>query len=46
MNDIEMLSLVTNSVAIGNARPEVKEICKYETDICANDGVLQILKQL
>lgn len=46
MNDIEMLSLVTNSVAIGNARPEVKEICKYETDTCANDGVLQILKQL
>lgn len=28
MNDVGMLSSVTNSVAIGNARQEIKDICK------------------
>lgn len=46
MNDICMLSVVTNSVAIGNARQEVKEICRYKADTCSNDGVLRILKML
>lgn len=46
MNDMEMLSLAPNSVAIGNARKEVKEICRYETAPCYEDGVLQILKRL
>ena len=46
MNDIGMLTEVPNSVAIGNARQEVKDICKYIADTNANDGVLQILKKL
>lgn len=46
MNDMGMLTLVPNSVAIGNAREEVKAVCKYVADTNANDGVLQILNQL
>ena len=46
MNDIGMLTEVPNSVAIGNARQEVKDICKYIADTNANDGVLQILRKL
>ena len=46
MNDIGMLTCVPNSVAIGNARQEVKKICKYMADTNTNDGVLQILKML
>lgn len=46
MNDMGMLTCVPNSVAIGNARQEVKDVCKYIADTNANDGVLQILKML
>ena len=46
MNDLGMLTSISNSVAIGNAREEVKNICKYVADTSENDGVLQILKQL
>lgn len=46
MNDICMLSIVTNSMAIGNAVQEVKDICRYTADTCMNDGVLQVLKRL
>ncbi|MBR5579520.1 MAG: HAD family hydrolase [Lachnospiraceae bacterium] len=46
MNDLGMMGAITNSVAIGNARDEVKAVCKYQADTCSNDGVLQILKQL
>ena len=46
MNDIGMLTCVPNSVAIGNAREEVKAVCKYVADTNANDGVLQILRKL
>lgn len=46
MNDYGMLSLIPNSVAIGNARREIKEICRYVADSNRNDGVLQILEQL
>lgn len=46
MNDLGMLTCVPNSVAIGNAREEVKAVCKYVADTNANDGVLQILKKL
>ena len=46
MNDMGMLTCVPNSVAIGNAREEVKAVCKYVADTNANDGVLQILKKL
>ena len=46
MNDMGMLTSIPNSVAIGNAREEVKAVCKYVADTNANDGVLQILKKL
>lgn len=46
MNDMGMLRQVPNSVAIGNARKEVKEVCRYIADTYENDGVLQILKKL
>ena len=46
MNDMGMLTSVPNSVAIGNAREEVKAVCKYIADTNANDGVLQILNKL
>ncbi|MGN1313468.1 MAG: HAD family hydrolase [Lachnospiraceae bacterium] len=46
MNDYGMLSLLPNSVAIGNARREIKDICRYIADTNVNDGVLKILKQL
>ena len=46
MNDIGMLTAVPNGVAIGNARQEVKDVCKYIADTNVNDGVLQILKKL
>ena len=46
MNDMGMLTCVPNSVAIGNARQEVKDVCKYIADTNSNDGVLQILKKL
>ena len=46
MNDMGMLTCVPNSVAIGNAREEVKAVCKYVADTNVNDGVLQILKKL
>ena len=46
MNDMGMLTCIPNSVAIGNARQEIKDVCKYVADTNANDGVLQILKKL
>ena len=46
MNDMGMLTCVPNSVAIGNAREEVKAVCRYVADTNVNDGVLQILKRL
>lgn len=46
MNDMGMLTCVPNSVAIGNARQEIKDVCKYIADTNSNDGVLQILKKL
>lgn len=46
MNDYGMLSFIPNSVAIGNARQEIKNISRYVADTNENDGVLQILKRL
>lgn len=39
LNDISMLKFAGLSVAMGNARPEVKEICKTETLDNGHDGV-------
>lgn len=43
-NDMGMLSLVEHSVAIGNAREEVKQSCKYVAKTCHENGVLEFLK--
>ena len=37
-NDLPMLESVANSVAMGNAVPEVKAVCKYQTGVCEEDG--------
>lgn len=46
MNDVEMLKQAYYSFAIGNARPEVKEIARFQADTNVRDGVLKILKLL
>lgn len=46
MNDLGMLKSVTNSVAVGSARQEVKDASRFVCDTQPNHGVLQILKQL
>lgn len=46
LNDIEMLKQAYYSFAIGNARPEVKAIARFEADTNVNDGVLKVLKLL
>ncbi|MDD3206221.1 MAG: HAD family hydrolase [Lachnospiraceae bacterium] len=46
INDMEMLALAEYSVAIGNARAEVKNVVKYIADTNENDGVLKELKKL
>ena len=35
---LPMLESVANSVAMGNAVPEVKAVCKYQTGVCEEDG--------
>lgn len=46
MNDLEMMQQGYYSFAVGNARPEVKEAARFQTDTNINDGVLKILKLL
>lgn len=46
MNDIEMMRQAYYSFAVGNARPEVKEAARFQTDINVRDGVLKVLKLL
>lgn len=46
MNDIEMMNQAYYSFAVGNARPEVKEAARFQTDINVRDGVLKVLKLL
>lgn len=46
LNDIEMMNQAYYSFAIGNARPEVKQIARFQTDTNVRDGVLKILKCL
>ena len=46
LNDIEMLKQAYYSFAVANARPEVKEAARFETDSNVQDGVLKILKFL
>lgn len=44
LNDIEMLSFVHNSVAMGNALEEVKQVAKYVTSSVEEDGILKGLE--
>jgi Cof subfamily protein (haloacid dehalogenase superfamily) len=44
LNDIEMLSTVKNSVAMGNAEDQVKEVAKYVTKSVEDDGIMHGLK--
>lgn len=46
LNDMEMLQQVYYSFAIGNARAEVKDICRFQADTNVRDGVLKVLKLL
>lgn len=46
LNDIEMLQEAYYSVAIGNAREEVKKAARFVADTNVNDGVLKELKKL
>ncbi len=38
-NDISMLERVEHSVAMGNAKEEIKAICKFVTHTNLNNGV-------
>ncbi|MCL7748371.1 Cof-type HAD-IIB family hydrolase [Halalkalibacter alkaliphilus] len=44
LNDIEMLSQITNSVAMGNAHDKAKEAARYITNDVDEDGILHGLK--
>ncbi|MBE5803864.1 MAG: HAD family hydrolase [Clostridiales bacterium] len=46
LNDVEMLSHCPNSVAMGNAHPEVKAIAAHVTLSCDDDGVAHALKNI
>jgi len=43
-NDIDMLASVKNSIAMGNAYPEVKAVCKYITASVNEDGVRKAME--
>lgn len=44
-NDLTMLEAVDNSVAMGNARAEIKKITKYVTDDNNHDGVAKAVEK-
>ncbi|MCT8137183.1 Cof-type HAD-IIB family hydrolase [Anaerobacillus sp. CMMVII] len=44
LNDIEMLTFVENSVAMGNAHDEVKKVAKHVTKHVNEDGILHGLQ--
>ncbi|XJZ26728.1 Cof-type HAD-IIB family hydrolase [Bacillota bacterium Lsc_1132] len=44
LNDIEMLSFVKNSIAMGNAEEVVKKAAKYVTNSVDEDGILKGLQ--
>jgi Cof subfamily protein (haloacid dehalogenase superfamily) len=46
LNDMEMLTHVANSVAMGNGLTEVKEVAKYVTKSVDEDGIEHGLKQV
>lgn len=46
LNDVEMLSHCPNSVAMGNAHPQVKAIAAHVTRSCDEDGIAYALKEI
>ncbi|ANS74276.1 phosphatase [Paenibacillus yonginensis] len=46
LNDIEMLSQITNSVAMGNGVPEAKAAAKYVTKAADDGGILHGLQMV
>jgi len=46
LNDIEMLSTVRNSVAMGNAEEKVKSVAKYVTKSVEENGIFQGLQMV
>lgn len=46
LNDIEMMQYVPNSVAMGNAFDEVKQVARHITDHVDEDGIWNGLKRL
>lgn len=46
LNDMEMLTTVYNSVAMGNAMDEVKSVAKYVTKSVEDDGIYHGLKMV
>lgn len=45
-NDMEMLSTIQNSVAMGNGEEEVKKVAKYVTKSVEEDGILHGLQMV
>ena len=46
LNDVEMLSYVPNSIAMGNGHPKAKEAARYVTDHVNENGIYNALKML
>ncbi|GGN97970.1 Cof-type HAD-IIB family hydrolase [Saccharibacillus kuerlensis] len=46
LNDLEMLAGIPNSVAMGNALPEVQEVAKWVTKTNEDDGIAHGLKMV
>jgi hydroxymethylpyrimidine pyrophosphatase-like HAD family hydrolase len=46
LNDIEMLRMTPNSVAMGNAHPEIKAMASIVTESHDNFGVERVLQEL
>lgn len=46
LNDLEMLSTIVNSVAMGNAKDQVKEVAKYVTKSVEEDGIVHGLQMV
>lgn len=46
INDISMLSMFSNSYAMGNASDEVKKYAKYVADSNANHGVAKVMYEI
>lgn len=45
-NDLEMLSCAGYSIAMGNAKQEVKDMCDYITSPCSESGVAQAIQHI